>query len=175
LAIWKGATFDDPYPLYGAHYRRAASARETYSDEHALLFDDFEKIKEDTVAQLEAGTRKIPLFPQEASLIRTQREAHLNGFRAYESAVETAVNQLLARYRDANRAHRRSTPAPKHFDTPWRLPHSFLTDAAVRKEVAETPPLDANAALAELQSMSKAVLTSEPHPIIQCPCRLFPF
>jgi hypothetical protein len=52
-----------------------------------------------------------------------------------------------------------------------------FTDAAVRKEVAEpaTPPLDANAALAELQSMSKAVLTSEPHPIIQCPCRLFPF
>jgi len=115
LAIWKGATFDDPYPLYGAHYRRAASARETYSDEHALLFDDFEKIKEDTVAQLEAGTRKIPLFPQEASLIRTQREAHLNGFRAYESAVETAVNQLLARYRDANRSPPKKYPSTKAF------------------------------------------------------------
>jgi hypothetical protein len=160
LAIWKGATFDDPYPRYGAHYRRTAAAREAYSDEHAFLFEDLEKIKEDTVAQLEAGIRRIPLFPQEASLIRSQRDAHLQAFRAYESAVETAVNQLLARYRDANRSHRRNTPAPNHFDTSWRLPHSFLSDANLRKEIAEpvTPPLDANAALDELRSLSKAVL-----------------
>jgi hypothetical protein len=160
LAIWKGTTFDDPYPRYGAHFRRAAAAREAYSDEHAVLFEDLENIKENTVAKLEAGTRKIPLFPQEASLIRAQRDAHLNGFRAYESAVETAVNQLLARYRDTNRSHRRSNSAPKHFDTSWRLPHSFLADAAVQKEIAEpaTPPLDANAALDELRSLSKAVL-----------------
>jgi hypothetical protein len=159
LAIWKGSTFDDPYPRYGAHYRRATSARNAYSDEHAYLFDDLEKIKEDTVAALEAGTRKIPLFPQQAAQVRSQRDAHLKGFRAYESAVETAVNQLLARYRDANR-YRRKSPPPLHFDTPWKLPHSFLTDASVLTEIAEpaTPPLDANAALAELRSLSKAVL-----------------
>jgi len=160
LAIWKGATFDDPYPRYGAHYRRTAAAREAYSDEHAFLFEDLAKIKEDTVAQLEAGIRRIPPFPQEASLIRSQRDAHLQAFRAYESAVETAVNQLLARYRDANRSHRRNTPAPDHFDTSWRLPHSFLSDANLRKEIADpvTAPLDANAALDELRSLSKAVL-----------------
>jgi hypothetical protein len=160
LAIWKGATFDDPHPSYGAHYRRAASAREAYSDEHALLFDDLEKIKEDTVAQLDAGIRNIPRFPQEASLIRAQREAHLDEFRAYESAVVTAVNQLLARYRDGNRSHRRNSPTPKHFDSSWQLPHSSLADSDVRKELAEpaTPPLDANAALAELRSLSKALL-----------------
>jgi hypothetical protein len=160
FAIWKGVTFDDPYPRYGAHYRRAAAAREAYSDEHAYLFEDLEKIKEDTVAQLEDGISKIPRFPQEASLIRSQRDAHLQGFRAYESAVETAVNQLLARYRDANRLHRKISSAPKHFDTPWRLPHSFLSNAPVLKEIADptTTPLDANAALDALRSLSRSVL-----------------
>jgi hypothetical protein len=171
LAIWKGATFDDPYPRYGAHYRRAAAAREAYSDEHAFLFEDLEAIKEDTVAQLEAGIRKIPIFPQEASLIRSQRDAHLKGFRAYESAVETAVNQLLARYRDANSYHRRNSPAPKHFDSSWKLPHSFLTDTTVLKEIAEpaTPPLDANTALGELRLLSKAVLDEYEHLLVEYP------
>ena len=171
LAIWKGATFDDPYPQYGAHSRRASSAREAYSDEHAFLFEDLEKIKEDTVAQLEAGTRKIPLFPQEASLIRSQRDAHLKGFRAYESSVETSVNQLLARYRDANRFHRRNSPAPKHFDAVWKLPHSFLSNSTVLKEIAEptTPQLDANAALDELRALSKAVLNEYESLLVKYP------
>jgi hypothetical protein len=137
------------------------------------LFDDLEKIKEDTVSDLDTGIRRIPRFPQEASIIRSQRDADIGGFRAYESAVETAVNQLLARYRDANRSNRKNTPAPKHFDASWRLPHSFLTSAAVQKELAEptTPPLDANAALMELRSLSQAVLNeyenllaNYPHP-----------
>jgi hypothetical protein len=170
LAIWKGATFDDPYPRYGAHYRRADAVREAYSNEHAFLFEDLEQIKEDTVTQLDAGIRNIPRFPQEASLIRAQRDAHLNGFRAYESAVETAANQLLARYRDANRSHR-STAAPQYFDTSWRLPHSFLTDSSVRKEVAEpsAPPFDANAALAELRALSKAVLDEYENLLVNYP------
>jgi hypothetical protein len=160
FAIWKGATFDDPYPRYGAHYRRAAAAREAYSDEHAYLFEDLEKIKEDTVAQLEDGISKIPRFPQEASLIRAQRDAHLQEFRSYESAVETAINQLLALYRDANRSQRKLSPAPKHFDAPWHLPHSFLSSASVSKEIAEpvSPSLDANAALDELRSLWRSVL-----------------
>jgi hypothetical protein len=173
LAVWKGATFDDPYPRYGAYFRRAARARESYSDEHSFVFDDLEKIKEETVSEIDAGIRRIPRFPQEASIIRSQRDADIGGFRAYESAVETAVNQLLARYRDANRHHRKNSQAPKHFDSTWSLPHSFLANAAVQKELAEpsTPPLDANAALAELRSLSQAVLreyesllSNYPHP-----------
>lgn len=159
LAIWKGATFDDPYPRYGSHSRRAATAREAYSDEHADLFKDLEDIKEDTVGRLEEGIQRIPRFPQEASLIRSQREADLKAFRAYEQGVDTAVNQLLARYRDANRHHRKSD-VPKRFNVDWRLPRSFLDDSSVLKELAEPPSqsLDANAALAELRSLSNAVI-----------------
>ena len=159
LAIWKGYTFDDPYPRYGACYRRAESARESYSDEHSFLFDDLEDIKEETVAALEDGIRAIPLFPQKAAQIRAQRDAHLKQFGAYENAIESAANQLLARYRDANRVHRK-TPPPQCFDSMWRLPSRFIADATVLAAVAEpvTRQLDAHEASVELGLLSKAVL-----------------
>src|SRR4029079_14478820 len=103
-------------------------AREAYSDEHAALFDELEDIKEDTVDALQRGIQRIPLFPQQAAHIRAQREALIQQFRAYEIAIESAVNQLLARYRDSNKATRR-TPAPQHFNQPWRLPESLLKQA----------------------------------------------
>lgn len=171
-AIWKGYTFDDPYPRYGACYRRAEGAREDYSDEHAVLFEDLEDIKETTVADLDAGIRRIPLFPQQAAQVRAQREAHLRSFQTYEGTVEAAGNRLLALYRDTNRTNR-STPVPEYFDTHWNLPRSFLADTAVLVETAEpsAPLVDANAALEELRTLSKtvldeyeALLVKYPHP-----------
>lgn len=158
-AIWKGYTFDDPYPRYGACYRRAADARQAYSEEHDFLFEDLEEIKETTVAELDAGIRRIPLFPQSAAKVRAEREAHLRSFQSYEVSVEGAANRLLALYRDTNRSAR-TTPAPSYFDRPWKLPRSYLTDTAVLVETADTsgPTLDAHAALEELQSLSKTVL-----------------
>jgi hypothetical protein len=159
LAVWKGYGFDDPYPRYGACYRRAAKAREDYSDEHSCLFDDLEDIKEETVAALEDGIRAIPLFPQKAAQIRAQRDAHLKQFGAYENAVESAANQLLARYRDKNRVHR-SSPAPSYFDNAWKLPSRFLADANVLAAMAEpiNRQLDAHEATEQLGGLSKAVL-----------------
>jgi hypothetical protein len=113
-AMWKGCTFDDPYPRYGACHRRAEHAREAYSDEHAMLFEDLEEIKESTVAALEEGIRRIPLFPQQAAKIRAQRTAELQSFQVYETSVEAAGNRLLALYRDANR-RRQADPHTKTF------------------------------------------------------------
>jgi hypothetical protein len=161
LAVWKGYNFDDPYPRYGACYRRAANARDDYSDEHSLLFDDLEDIKEETIAELENGIRAIPLFPQKAGQVRAQRDAYLKQFGAYENAAESAANQLLARYRDANRTHRKSSsPAPAYFDTLWELPSRFLEEANVLAAMAEpvTRQLDPHAAIAELKELSQTVL-----------------
>jgi hypothetical protein len=172
VAMWKGYTFDDPYPGYGAHQRRCDHAREAYSDEHDNLFEDLEKIKEDTVAAIDNGITRIPLFPQQAAAIRTEREALRQKFRGYEASVETAANQLLARYRDANRISRKTDP-PKYFDQTWRLPHSFLEEPSVQSALGEpsTPSMDANEALAKLQTLSNAVLaeygdliSKYPHP-----------
>jgi hypothetical protein len=125
-SFWKGHSFDDPYPQYGALHRRMAAAREAYSEEHALLFGDLENIKEETVQRLSDGIDRIPLFPQQAAQIGIQRSALIEQFRAYERSIETAANQLLQFYRDENRVAR-STKAPPRFDERWALRDSFLT------------------------------------------------
>src|SRR5262249_1078937 len=51
-AFYKGCTFDDPYPFYGAKSRAVEDAREAYSDEHAELFDGLAEIKDDTIQNL---------------------------------------------------------------------------------------------------------------------------
>jgi hypothetical protein len=155
-AFWKGYTFDDPYPGYGAVHRRLVKSREDYSDHHALLFDELESIKEKVVDDLEKGIAHMPLFPQQADTIRAQRAALIERFRAYEAAVEAAANQLLAAYRAANRAERK-TPTPAYFAEAWRLPHSFLDKKnAVLVDDLGSPQL--GPLLAELRELSRAVL-----------------
>jgi hypothetical protein len=172
LSIYKGATFDDPYPGYGPMSRRHEGARKDYSDQHADLFDGMAHIKDETIKVIDDGILKIPLYPQEAANIRAQRAALVQTFRGYEPAVESAANQLLAKYRDSNRKCR-STPTPPYFDRAWRLPHSFLDTAEVRTLTADEDEkrVDMQATLAELRQLSQEVLdeyeklmTTYPHP-----------
>ena len=159
-AFYKGYKFDDAYPFYGAKFRRAEEARDDYSDEHAELFDELESIKNDTIQSLEYGITSIPLFPQQAANIRAQRAALVQTFRGYETAVATAVNQLLSKYRDENRKHR-STPVPAYFDEQWRIVHSFLDSADVQILTAERneKDIDTTHALNELGRYSKEVIS----------------
>jgi hypothetical protein len=172
LSIFKGAKFDDPYPGYGPMSRRHEAIREDYSDQHADLFDGLASIKDETIEMLDQGVTKLPLYPQQASNIRTQRAALVQTFRGYESAVETAANQLLSKYRDINRTNR-STSAPTYFDKHWRLPHSFLDTPEVRTITADEDEdqSDTQSILKDLRLLSQEVLdeyeklmTTYPHP-----------
>lgn len=171
-AFYKGYLMDDPYPFYGKMYRAAADAREDYSDVHADLFDDLEETKDGTIKLLSDGITRIPHFPQQAANIRAQRSALVQSFRGYETSVVTAVNQLLAAYRDENRRSR-TAEVPRYFDGLWSLPHSFLNSAEVTVLLADSdgPPVDIDAALAELRGLSHEVideyerlLSAYPHP-----------
>lgn len=170
-AFYKGCRFDDPYPFYGAKSRATAQARDDYSEAHAELFEDLAKIKNQTVGRLSDGISRIPLFPQQAANIRAQRAALVQTFRGYEASVVSAANQLLARYRDANR-QARQTPTPPHFDETWKLPHSFLDSPELRTLVADREEVetDTSVALSELSQLSQDVineyeklLTAYPH------------
>lgn len=158
-AIWKGYTYDDPYPGYGAVTRRLDRARENYSAEHSDLFDDLERIKDDVIEAIETGISRIPLLPQHAATIRAQRDAIVQNFRAYEVAVASAANQLLAQYRGINREHR-TAPPPFRFDRVWNLPHSFLASGEIRKLLAdpEEPPPEITPILNNLRELSQSVL-----------------
>jgi hypothetical protein len=171
-SIWKGYRYDDPYPFYGAVWRRAESARVAYSSEHQLLFDDLEEHKEVAISQIRAGIATIPLFPQRCAQIRVQRIAQIDAFRAYENSVETAANQLLQIYRDENRRHRTTVP-PAHFAERWKLPHSFLKTGQTTELIVDTqtPEPEIPAVLAELREEITALLSQyaelllrNPHP-----------
>jgi hypothetical protein len=159
-AFWKGHSFDDPYPAYGATSRRMVAAREAYSDEHALLFGDLDEIKETTVEQLADGIDRIPLFPHHAARLRVERDALIEQFRAYEKSVQTAANQLLQLYRDENRIVRTTAP-PMHFDQRWALSHSFLDNEKVNVLIAEAPlpTVSVEECLRELRELWTNLLT----------------
>ncbi len=172
LAVFKGYTFDDPFPGYGSVTRRFTQSRDAYSDEHSLLFEDLGGAREEIVSNLSDGIQRIPTFPQAADNIREQRKTMLEQFRAYEAGIEAAVRLLLARYRQAN-IPARSTSPPSHFDKNWHLPYSFLTKSEVAVELseAEQEPTNSSAALAELKRLSEAISTeyealikAYPHP-----------
>jgi hypothetical protein len=156
-AIWKGYTLDDPYPRYGAVHRQATAAREAYTDVHLDLFEDLESIKDDAVESLDAGITRLPKFPQLAANVRAERAAMMQSFRAYETSVQTAANQLLKLYRDTNRTSRQ-TPPPAHFSEAWRLPHSFLASPELTTLLNDPEPGNVGASLTELQRLSRELL-----------------
>ena len=158
-ALWKGVTFDDPYPGYGPTNRRMVSGRNAYSDQHADHFDELERIKEDAVQQLAAGIKQVPLFPQHAENVRMQRSALLESFRAYESSLEAAANQVLARYRTANRKSRKTAP-PGYFDSEWKLPYRIADSTDVRNLIAEPESVPSiEPILADFRTLSDEILS----------------
>jgi hypothetical protein len=157
-AIWKGYSFDDSYPRYGAMYRREKSARDQYASAHFDLFDELNEVKIDTVVQLNDGIIRLPRFRQMAIDVRAQRAAMLNSFRAYETSVETATSQLFKLYRDINHAQRTTAP-PSYFDEKWRLPHSFLLSPELKPLLADPEVGDVASSVTELERLSKAIIT----------------
>jgi hypothetical protein len=169
VAFWKGCTFDDPYPGYGPMHRREVAAREAYSEVHAELFDELGEIKDRAVKELDDAIAKIPVFPQHAEKIRSQRAALIESFRAYETAAEAAANQLLARYRTANRKARK-TPPPAYFEETWKLPHRFIDSLQVKELIAELEaPHAVEQVLSDFRRLSQEVLDEYTQLIKQYP------
>jgi hypothetical protein len=156
-AIWKGYSFDDPYPRYGATYRRKKSALEAYTKAHFALFSELSEVKEDTVVQLNDGITTLPKFRQRAIDVRAERAAMLNSFRAYENSLEIAINQLLKLYRDINHAQRTTAP-PSYFDEKWQLPHSLLMLPELKPLLADPEVGDVASRLTELERLSAAII-----------------
>jgi hypothetical protein len=110
------------------------------------------------------------LYPQQAATIRAQRSSLLQTFRTYEGGIETAINRLLAQFRDANRSCR-TTPAPAYFNSRWTLPYSMLDEAEVRKQSADPVEKvgDVTVALSELRELSRQVLAEYEQLIVRYP------
>ena len=138
LAFRKGWHTDDPHPGYGRVERAVRDAREAYVSELDLALDDLAKIRDQAIADLQDANEQVRQSIGEAidTLFgQSTLGAHLQTFLE-QCDVKTA--HLLAIYRDANRAARK-TPAPKSFDRPYKFaPFNLKPIETARRENAES-------------------------------------
>ena len=131
ISLIDGFKWDDPYPGYGDVARRRDARREEYQDaKHVWLTAVAERRGQarDEVAEIHRDIAMLQGETQQASLGRRSFTA---AFNAHVAHLESAANQLLDVYRDANRRVR-TTPIANYFEQRWKLTR---TEVSVPQEV----------------------------------------
>lgn len=149
----------DPYMGYQAVAKRRKEAVEKYKHMQADLIDELMELRDIHHEKIEEIIAQLSKRRNEYSEIIAHRAKMLSLFAQYQSHLETAANLLLQKYRDANRAERK-TPAPKYFSDSYRLKRPKPSNTGVGeltdKEVAEAIK-KAQAELSEqIRAISKA-------------------
>jgi hypothetical protein len=154
VAVWKGYRQDDPYPHYGAVYRRAHKAEVDYDEAYKSLFDELAEVRDEAIDRFETALKNMPAGAQYAQSAHEQASALVERFAAYEDHLEECCNTLLSVYRDANRSSRATEP-PARFDQRWRLtPRTSLSIPNPPRFVAS----DQRGAQDEITSLHREVL-----------------
>jgi hypothetical protein len=129
VAWWKGYAFDDPYPGYGGISRRLAEARDAYAEEWRDWTGNLTDLRDQSIEELRMARSLVAETLRDGPNILASR-AGLTGQRdVFLDHCDTAANRLLAVYREANRAARKS-PQPPRFDERFRFDPVAAVDQA---------------------------------------------
>lgn len=111
----------DPYPGYAEVWNEHEQRCADYAGEIEAASDALKELHDE--ASDEFNNIRIGLTQQLADQSRalTSRQAFAQRLTRYHEELEQAGRQLLAIYRDQNRAAR-SEPPPSHFEQPFSLP-----------------------------------------------------
>jgi hypothetical protein len=126
-----GFKWDDPYPGYGELARRREAKRENYLDRKHYWLGCIKERREQARAEVGEIRRDIAMVQGEIAQASIGRRGFTASFFAHNSHLETAANQLIDIYRDANRRVR-TAPAPSYFELRWRLTR---TEIPVPREI----------------------------------------
>lgn len=148
LAAYK---MDDPYPGYGAIYRRHEARCEDYADEIDEALDELRQIRDEGIGGARAVREQLQAQFGMRGQIIAAREAHHARYEEHQEYLGTVGNFLLDQYRSAN-VKARATPAPKHFSERWRVPRSALPP------LPEEPSIQAEVEAAQ-RSLDKSIET----------------
>ena len=132
IAAADGWRMDDPYPGYGAVARRYEEAHDDYVAERSERLNALEDVRRLSIDRLESLSRELEAKARQyRSLAQSQVALH-ERFDQHLNHLEHCCNDLLSRYRHANRMARIADP-PAHFSTPWRLarPGSLARPAGI--------------------------------------------
>jgi len=152
LAFWKGYAISDPYPHYGRVQHRWELAREDYSESSEGALRDLEELRDTAIQDLDEARRALTSNISEAIDILYARAGLAKQLDAFLDHAQLVVDQLLAEYRNANRAARKSTPAPAHFN------RRYVFKATAQASALPLPERDA--AEAEIAAINDIVETT---------------
>jgi hypothetical protein len=110
-------------------HHRWEQAREDYAENSEGALRDLEALRDDAAADLEAARRTLTSNISEAIDILYARAGLAKQLDAFLDHAQLVVDQLLAEYRNANRAARQSTAAPAHFNRPYVFKTAALANA----------------------------------------------
>lgn len=155
-----GAAFamDDPYPGYGAIYRRHEDRCEEYADLIAEALDDLKITRDDGIEAARSIRDQLGTQFSERGQILAARLGHRERFNEYQDYLETIANTLFEHYRSANIQIRTDAP-PSHFGKKWQLRRTELP-------VPIEPSIDAEVAQAQaaldnsIKEISEAYVTA---------------
>jgi hypothetical protein len=120
ISLIDGFKWDDPYPGYGEVARRREVRREEYQDRKHLWLESLKERRERARTEVGEIRRDIDMMQGEILQASIGRRSFTAAFFAHVTHLESAANQLIDTYRDANRRIR-TTPSPVYFEQRWRL------------------------------------------------------
>ena len=151
LAAVAAFKMDDPYPGYGAIYRRHEERCDEYNDEIEGAMADLKSTRDEGIDYSRSVREQLRAQFGERGRILANREINRKRFIDYQDHLETIANTLLNHYRSAN-ARARVEKSPAHFGTEWSLQRTQLP------VVADEPSIDAEVARAQ-ESLERSIET----------------
>jgi hypothetical protein len=120
VSLIDGFKWDDPYPGYGEVARRRDALREEYHDRKNFWLESLAEQREQARVEVAEIRRDLDMMQGEILQASTGRQGFTASFFAHLGHLESAGNQLIDIYREANQRARKARP-PSYFDERWRL------------------------------------------------------
>ena len=118
-ATFKGFTWLDPFPGYGAVYKRYLSRLREYLSMIDDLIRSLQDRKDRAVQELRESISDIRRRDEEYGVVVSERARLVQRYNGYVEALQRASDLLFQTYRTANK-DKRTTPPPKTFASGWQ-------------------------------------------------------
>lgn len=118
-ATYKGMSWLDPFPGYGALYKRYQARLQEYISLIDALIRNLQDRKDQAILELRESIIDIRRRDEEYGTIVSERARLTHRYNGYLEALQRTAEGLLSIYREANRAVR-TTPPPKSFSSAWQ-------------------------------------------------------
>lgn len=114
ISVWKGYTFDDRYPGYGAQDRKHQKSVRAYRSTRDSVIENSSETLSDSFIRVDELINEQKKRVAHANSVLSSMKTINGRFKSTQSAINDVLRSLLIIYRQENRAIR-IEPEPKYF------------------------------------------------------------